>query len=194
VRAQPATGSGDLVAAARTGDQDAWEQLYRGLHRRLRGYISRRVGGEHVEDVMSETMTRAVAGLDRFELGAAGFDGWVFGIARRVVFEHNRRVDTARRRGREVVVAAVDTRTAGDAEPGDDVVLADEHAHVRRLFAQLSRAEQELLELRVIAGLSADEVARVLGKRPGAVRTAQSRALANLRKLLEDNERRATGD
>ena len=189
----PTHPAGDLVAAARTGDQDAWEQLYRGIHRRLRGYVARRVGGEHVEDVMSETMTRAVAGLDRFDLRAAGFDGWVFGIARRVVFEHNRRVDTARRRGRDVV-APVDTTTAGEAQPGDDLVLAAEYARVRELFARLAPAEQELLELRVVAGLSADDVARVLGKRPGAVRTAQSRALANLRRLLEDDEKRTADD
>jgi RNA polymerase sigma-70 factor (ECF subfamily) len=193
VRSRPATADGDLVAAARAGDQDAWEQLYRGVHRRLRGYVSRRVGGEHVEDVMSETMTRAVARLDRFDLGPAGFDGWVFGIARRVVFEHNRRVDTARRRSHDVA-ATVDTMGAGDVEPGDDLVLADEHARVRQLFARLSPAERELLELRVVAGLSAEDVARVLGKRPGAVRTAQSRALANLRRLLEEDERQAADD
>ena len=42
-----------------------------------------------------------------------------------------------------------------------------------------------MLELRVIAGLSADQVAAVLGKRAGTVRTAQSRALAHLRELVE---------
>jgi RNA polymerase sigma-70 factor (ECF subfamily) len=180
----------DLVTAARTGDQDAWELLYRGVHRRLRAYVARRVGTEHVEDMMSETMTRAVAGLDAFAMGPAGFDGWVFGIARRVVFEHNRRTDTARRRGGEVEAQAAERRSS-EPEPGDELALADEHDFVRRLFAKLSPAEQELLELRVVAGLTADEVARVLGKRPGAVRTAQSRALANLRKLMEAEDRRS---
>jgi RNA polymerase sigma-70 factor (ECF subfamily) len=45
----------------------------------------------------------------------------------------------------------------------------------------LSDDDRELLDLRVVGGLSADEVASVLGKQPGAVRMAQSRALDRLR-------------
>jgi RNA polymerase sigma-70 factor (ECF subfamily) len=72
--------------------------------------------------------------------------------------------------------------------PDERLVLADEHDQVRRLFGLLNQAERELLELRVIAGLSADDAAAALGKRPGAVRTAQSRALARLRSLLETDD------
>jgi RNA polymerase sigma-70 factor (ECF subfamily) len=49
-------------------------------------------------------------------------------------------------------------------------------------------ADRELLELRVMAGLSSEQTAAVLGRTPGAVRTAQSRALARLRQLLEERE------
>ena len=53
-------------------------------------------------------------------------------------------------------------------------------------FARLRPEERDLLELRVTAGLDAEEVATVLGKRPGAVRMAQARALARLRTFLEE--------
>jgi len=56
---------------------------------------------------------------------------------------------------------------------------------MRAAFALLSADERELLELRVVGGLSAEEVAAALGKRAGAVRTAQYRALAHLRRILE---------
>jgi len=59
---------------------------------------------------------------------------------------------------------------------------------VRRCFSLLSEKERELLELRVVAGLSAEQVAAVLKKRPGAVRSAQSRALAHLRTLMEQDD------
>jgi RNA polymerase sigma-70 factor (ECF subfamily) len=69
------------------------------------------------------------------------------------------------------------------------VVLADEHAAVRRALERLPADDREMLELRVVAGLSSDEVAYVLGMRPGAVRTAQSRALTRLRTYLAEEER-----
>ena len=65
---------------------------------------------------------------------------------------------------------------------------AEEAAAVRRAFALLSDDDRELLELRVVAGLSAEESAGVLGRRPGAVRMAQSRALSRLRRHLEEVE------
>ena len=176
-----------LVEAARAGDHDAWHQLYRRAYPRLRAYALRKVGPDHAEDVVSETMTRAVAGIDRFTLTATGFDGWLFGIARRICVDHHRAAERAIRKGRAAAVTNGDAAGVGvSVEEG--LVLADEHAQVRRLFDLLTEAEREVLELRVIAGLSAEQTAVALGKRPGAVRTAQSRALARLRVLVEGDD------
>jgi RNA polymerase sigma-70 factor (ECF subfamily) len=125
-------------------------------------------------------MTRAVGSLHRFRWDI-GFDPWLFGIARHVCSDHHRRADRERK-AREL------DRVSFAPEPGEALERSAEHAEVRRLFARLTPAEQELLELRVIAGLSADEVAATLRRRPGAVRTAQSRALAHLRKLMEASQ------
>jgi RNA polymerase sigma-70 factor (ECF subfamily) len=174
------------VLEAQRGDEDAWENLYRRVYPRLRAYLARKVGANDADDAVNETMARAVAGIDNFRFGEAGFDGWVFGIARNVAAEHYRQADRRRRQ-----VAAGQQVAAGTEPlevPGDGLVLADDQELVRRQFARLSPAEQELLELRVVAGLSADEVAAVLGKRPGAVRTAQSRALEHLRRLMEGDD------
>lgn len=168
-----------LVEAARRGDAAAWEALYLALHPRLRAYAARRVGAADADDVVSETITRAVAAIDRFRWERAGFDGWVFGIARRTSAEHVRRAERSRR-----VVGAddgVDSTTVDE-----DTMRAAEHAEVRRAFAHLRPDEREILELRVIAGLATEQVAAVLGKRPGAVRTAQSRALRHLRTEMGD--------
>jgi RNA polymerase sigma-70 factor (ECF subfamily) len=165
----------DLVERARTGDAQAWEALYRGLYPRLRAYLVGRAGSHVADDLASETMTRAVAAMGRYRHESAGFDGWVFGIARRVSADHHRGLH------RRPLTAVADD-PAPIEEPLD---IADDHAELRRAFAQLPADDRELLELRVVAGLSADEVAGVLGKRSGAVRTAQCRALARLRRLLE---------
>jgi RNA polymerase sigma-70 factor (ECF subfamily) len=173
-----------LVRAARRGDQHAWDVLLRSLYPRLRAFAANRIPTPFVEDVVSETMTRAVAGVHRFRAGPSGFEGWVFGIARNVVVDHYR--GSARERHHAV------NRSAGDPavveQPGDAMVLGEEQARVRRCFARLSASERELLELRVIAGLSSEQVAAVLGKRSGAVRSAQSRALSRLRQLMEQDD------
>jgi RNA polymerase sigma-70 factor (ECF subfamily) len=172
-----------LVRAARAGDDAAWESLYRTLYPRLRAFFVRRVGLEHAEDGVSETMTRAVASIDRFTWAEAGFDGWVFGIASHVSVDHHRRLDRGRRY-RHLGHLFSASRSDGAAPVDQDVVIGDDQALIRRLFTQLSPAEQEVLELRVIAGLSAEQVGEILGQNPGAVRTAQSRALAHLRELM----------
>lgn len=168
----------DLVGRARRGDQDAWAKLYHGAYPRLRSYAAARVGSAGAEDLVNETMARAVAGIGRFRWEPSGFDAWLFGILRRVCLEHLRREGRDRRGVPDLPIET--------SEPGEGMDLADDYQAVRTAFARLSSSEREVLELRVISGLSAEDVGRVLRKRPGAVRTAQSRALANLRTLLGD--------
>jgi RNA polymerase sigma-70 factor (ECF subfamily) len=167
-----------VVERARQGDAAAWESLYRNVYPRLRSYALAHAGSDLCEDMVNETMARAVAGIARFQWEGGGFDAWLFGILRRVCSEHRRR--QGRRRKEVRFEAAIN-----GSEPGDGVELADDHAEVRRAFSLLRPAEREVLELRVVAGLSAEDVAWVLGKPAGTVRTAQSRALASLRLLME---------
>lgn len=174
----------DLVAAAGAGDPDAWEVLYRRLYPKLHGFLGRRVGADHVEDLVSETMARAVRGVKRYQPGPSGFDAWVFGIGRRVAADHHRK--TGRLRRQDTTAAGLIGTARMGTEPAEPVVAAEDRAELRRAFQRLPAKDRELLELRVVGELSVDEVATVLHKGPGAVRTAQSRALNRLRKLMEN--------
>jgi RNA polymerase sigma-70 factor (ECF subfamily) len=171
-----------LAQRAQIGDDDAWEDLYRLAYPRLLAYARRRLAHDAAVDAVSETMVRAVAKVDGFVWQGAGFEAWLFGILRHVV------LDTQRAAGRRPTMASADRMlsTHPSQEPGPlDRLLGDEEARaVRSAFDRLGAADQELLELRVVAGLSAEQVGEVLGKRPGAVRMAQNRALARLRSLL----------
>ena len=183
IDASPNPDQQSTVAAARQGDADAWETLYTGIYARLRGYVQRRVAAEDTEDLVSETLARAVAGIDRFQWSPAGFDGWVFGIARRVIADHHRRRFRAEKRFGHLPEDVDQTPRVGEA-----VEQADEHAELWAAFATLGERDREILELRVVAGLSSEAVAEVLDTNPGAIRTAQSRALARLRETLAKNE------
>ena len=166
-----------LVQKARDGDHDAWASLYIGIYPRLRAYAAARTGPGAAEDLVNETMARAVAGIHSFTWEPTGFDAWIFGIMRNVCLEHQRRTRRHRRDAATQVVY-------DGFHPGEEIELAEDHKAVRIAFDKLSPRDREILELRLISGLSADQAAKVLGKRAGAVRTAQSRALANLRQLM----------
>jgi RNA polymerase sigma-70 factor (ECF subfamily) len=127
-------------------------------------------------------MVRAVRGIDVYQPGAAGFDGWVFGIACWVRADYHRR--WARLRRQDGVAAGKAEAIEDGWAPGDPAVAADDHAELRRAFAS-RLGEQQVPELRVFAGLSVEQAASVLEKAPGAVRTAQSRALGRLRQRIK---------
>ena len=174
---------GPLVERARAGDSSAWELLYRRSYPRLLAYARRRLPSmDLARDAVGEAVTRAVAGIERFRGQGAGFDAWLYGILRHVV------VDLQRSTGREGPGIVPETADLA-AGPSDTVLGAEEAGRLRAAFARLGAEDREILELRVVAGLSSEEVADIVGRRPGAVRMAQSRALARLRALLEEEER-----
>jgi len=168
-----------LVRRARQGDPDAWERLYRASYPKIHAYARRRLPPAEVGDAVSETFLRAVRDLDRFEGAGAGFDAWVYGIARHVVLDAQRgssRRIRPMRAGRELPAS----------EPLQVLLDTEEARAARRAFGRLGPADRELLELRVIGGLSAEDAAAALGSRPGSLRMAQTRALRRLRQLLDE--------
>ncbi|HEX7521113.1 MAG TPA: RNA polymerase sigma factor [Acidimicrobiia bacterium] len=169
-----------LVERAKACDHDAWEALYQRGYPQLSAYAARRLDPDRARDAVAETMARAVAKIKMYEgHGAGGFDGWLFGILRHVVIDAHR----AARRDREGPPVL---RPIAPAGPLDNVLEQEEADEVRAAFATLAPDDQEVLELRVVAGLSSEEVAAVLGKRPGAIRMAQSRALERLQRRLKE--------
>jgi RNA polymerase sigma-70 factor, ECF subfamily len=168
-----------LVDRARVRDPDAWELLYRRAYPRLFAYARRRVSNHHAaDDAVSETMTRAIDRIGAFVWRGNGFDAWLYGILRNVLCE------TSRAGSMVTVGEEVGALAADEHEPLGRLIAWEEAASVRIAFEQLTAAEQEVLELRVVGCLSADDVGVVLGKRAGAVRMAQARALDRLRALL----------
>lgn len=174
-----------LVERARAGDADAWEELYRRAYPGLLAYARRRLPPSQAEDAVSETMTRAVASIGRFAWRGVAFDGWLYGIHRHVVTDAQRAHGRSPRSRHGFEPSEV---ASSDPSPLEAMVHTQEAEAVRVAFSRLDPADRELLELRVVGGLSADEVAVVLGKRAGAVRMAQSRALARLRRLLAEED------
>jgi RNA polymerase sigma-70 factor (ECF subfamily) len=166
----------DLVERARTRDRDAWASLYRRAHPGLLAFARRRVRCDYAaEDAVSETMARAMVAIDAFVWRGNGFDAWLYGILRNVLREHARS---------QITLPAGTALAVDHREPVETMIATEDAATVRSAFERLPADERMLLELRVLARLPAATTGSLLGKRAGAVRMAQSRALERLRSLL----------
>ena len=167
-----------MVRDARAGDAAALGQLYDTYRDRVARFATGRLGdAEKAEDVTSETFEAVCRNLGAYKPGT-DFEAWLFTIAHRRVADHFRR----RFRRREVELdEAVHPAVGG---PEEAVLAAERRAEVAGAFRRLRADQQEVLALRVLGGLSAAQVADVLGKSEGAVRVAQHRALRSLREEM----------
>lgn len=165
---------------AKRSDPDAWEALYRDTYTPLLTYAARRLNSrEAADDAVSEAFARAYERIDRFTWRGGGIYAWLYGILRNVLLE------AQRASARQIALGEHDQ---ADPNPGqaEEVLELEEKDYVRAAFERLPEDDRELLELRVVGGLDAKNSGAVLGRRPRAVRTAQSRALSRLRALMAE--------
>jgi RNA polymerase sigma factor (sigma-70 family) len=175
---------GDAVARARDGDEAAFGVVYQELHPMLLGYL-RGLIGDDAEDIASETWHDIVRDLGRFRGDGLSFRAWTAAIAR------HRALDLVRRTNARPRTTALDDQTGEPAPARDSESAALENLSTERalsLIAELPQDQAEAVLLRVVLGLNGPMAAQVLGKRPGAVRTASYRGLKRLSERLRGAE------
>jgi RNA polymerase sigma-70 factor (ECF subfamily) len=166
--------------AARHGDEHAFRVVYRMVHPGLLRYV-RILVGDDAEDVVSEAWLQIVRDLNRFSGDGAAFRGWASIIARHRALDHLRH-----HRRRPAVATSPDEmpETVSDKDAAElalDVLSTDQAV---AMIASLPMEQAEAVMLRVVLGLDAQAAAKVLGKRPGAVRMAAHRGLRRLAETL----------
>jgi RNA polymerase sigma-70 factor (ECF subfamily) len=173
------------IAEAQRGNDTSFRAVYRSVHPRLLAYVRTLVGDADAEDVASEAWLQITRDLGRFHGDADRFRGWTATIAR------NRALDHIRRLGRRPAVGGDESVLYQMADAHADTfgealeALATERA--MKLISRLPMEQAEAVVLRAVVGLDAKSAAEVLGKRPGAVRTAAHRGLRKLAELLEES-------
>jgi RNA polymerase sigma-70 factor (ECF subfamily) len=170
----------EAIRAAQAGDEAAFRVLFRHLQPRLLRYLTGLVGTD-AEDVAADAWLQIARDLGSFHGDADRLRGWASRIAR------NRAIDHLRYMNRRPV-ASLQVDDLIDLVSNDDVELSalDRLSADKTIamIAALPRDQAEAVLLRVVMGLDAATAAQVLGKRPGAVRTAAHRGLRNLAKRL----------
>ncbi|OLZ71075.1 RNA polymerase subunit sigma-24 [Streptomyces sp. IMTB 2501] len=180
-RAQPRDGElGAAVARAQDGDETAFAVAYRIVQPGLLGYL-RGLVGEDAEDVAADAWLEIARDLGRFQGDGAGFRGWTATIARHRALDHLRR---RRVRPRIAPLEQDALELPGRLSTHDQALETLSTERALDLVRSLPRDQAEAVLLRVVVGLDGPAAARVLGKRPGAVRTAAHRGLKRLARNL----------
>jgi RNA polymerase sigma factor (sigma-70 family) len=171
---------GAAVARAQEGDEAAFAVAYRYVQPGLLGYLRGLVGDE-AEDVAADAWLEIARDLRRFKGDGAGFRGWTATIARHRALDHLRRQKV---RPRPTALEQDVLDLPGPHSTHDQALETLSTEAALALVSELPHDQAEAVLLRVVVGLDGPSAARVLGKRPGAVRTATYRGLKRLARQL----------
>jgi RNA polymerase sigma-70 factor, ECF subfamily len=169
-----------LVDAALRGEAWALTEVWQRFAPAVTGYLRGR-GATEPDDLTSDVFVAVFERLPSFRGDESDLRTFVFTVA------HHRLVDDLRRRTRRGATveydAAADARVSGSAEDAALDALHTQQVHA--LLDQLSEDQREVVLLRIVGDLSLEQTATALGKRVGAVKALQHRALAALRRILD---------
>jgi RNA polymerase sigma-70 factor (TIGR02952 family) len=185
----PGTGSIDvwaLVHRAQAGDAEAFGELYDHYVTMVHRYVYHRVGDRATaEDVTSETFVRALRRIDSLSFQGRDVGAWLVTIARNIIRDQ---VKSSRYR---LEVPTADMRDADRATDGpEDAVVAHlTNQQLLECVRQLGSEQQECIVLRFLHGLSVSETAEIMGKKDGAIKALQHRAVRRLAGLLPEGLR-----
>jgi RNA polymerase sigma-70 factor (ECF subfamily) len=179
----------ELVAAAMAGDHEAVGRLLAIIRPVVVRYCRARLGrtdraSASADDVAQEVCLAVLTALPSYRVQGRPFLAFVYGIAAHKVIDAHRAVT----RNRSEPVADVPDSVEVADGPEQRALRVELSSEMGRLLDQLPDKQREILVLRVVVGLSAEETADAVGSTPGAVRVAQHRALARLRKSMPEEE------
>src|SRR5690348_8747094 len=174
----------DLVARGQQGDRDALEELYLIHFDRIYSYLHVSVGNRHdAEDLTTQTFLKMLEKIGSFKWQSAPFSAWLFRIAHNLAMDHFR----ARRRWQpeEEVPEA-----PGEEEPSAEHLAMHSigRQSMLELIEELSHEQQQVLTLKFVFNFPNGDVATILGKTEGAIKSLQHRALVSLQKQLKKRQ------
>jgi RNA polymerase sigma-70 factor (ECF subfamily) len=174
----------ELVARGQQGDRDALEELYLIHFDRIYSYLHVSVGNRHdAEDLTTQTFMKMLEKIGSFKWQSAPFSAWLFRIAHNLAMDHFR----SRRRWQPEEEVP---EPPGEEEPSAELTAMQTigRESMLKLIEDLSPEQQQVLTLKFVFNLPNAEVAAILEKTEGAIKSLQHRALVSLQKQIHQQE------
>ena len=169
-----------LVDRAQKGDRAALEELYLIHFDRIYSYLHMTVGNRYdAEDLTTQTFLKMLEAIGKFRWQSAPFSAWLFRIAHNLAMDHFR----ANRRWQPEEDVP---EPPGSEEPSAELEAMKSigRQSMLELIETLSPEQQQVLTLKFVFNFRNADVAKILGKTEGAIKSLQHRALASLQKQV----------
>lgn len=175
----------NIVQRAQRGDNEAFAQLYESHFNKIFRYVVMKIGNQmEAEDMTQQVFVRAYESIGSYRSKGIPFSAWLFRIA------HNQMVDYVRKQSKKQTVSLDESLPIMDkTDLEHDIETKIEMEKVVLASKQLTKAQQEVINLRFAGGLSIAEVAKTMRKSEGAIKALQHSAILSLRKTLLAGER-----
>ncbi len=180
---EPLPDEARLVEQARSGNAEAFGQIYDACVDRVYRFIFFRVSDEPTaEDLTSLVFLKAWQNLGRYR-PTGSILAWLYVIARNTVIDHYRTFKQTISLDEAAPIAARDDRL-------DELVeFQFEMQSLQESLQYLTEEQQQVLILKFIAEFDTDQIALKMGKSEGAIRALQMRALQALAKVMKNDEK-----
>ncbi len=172
---------GELVELARTGDKEAFGELYERYLDKIYNYVYYRTGNHHdAEDLTARVFTRAMAHIETYTERGVPFQAWLYRIA------HNLVANWHRDRGRRKIIPLDEfiASSIGSESPDHQAEDNEEREALMRAIRRLPEERQQLLLLKFVEHLSNAEIGDIMNRTEGAIKSLYHRTLIALREEL----------
>jgi RNA polymerase sigma-70 factor (ECF subfamily) len=171
----------ELIKRAKECDSSAFARLYEHYYQDIYSYIYYRIPDVPLaEDMTSEVFIKVLESIDSFTFRGFPFSSWLFRIARNLMVDYYRSHP-------EPVDLPLETRGLPIEEDPRDVFERElTQQQLAQALSNLTEDQQQVIILRFVDRLSSPDVAQVLGKSEGAIKSLQHRALSSLNRVLEE--------
>jgi RNA polymerase sigma-70 factor (ECF subfamily) len=174
----------ELATRASQHDSEAFAKLYDLYVDKIYNYIYYKVGnGAEAEDILAEVFAKAWEAIGGYQWRGSSFGPWLFRIAHNLVVDYHRaRRPTMALDALDPLPQLVDAEGSRPEQVFERMMMLE---RVREAIGELTEEQQSVIILRFIEGYSTADIAKIMGKRAGAIRALQFRGLATLREILE---------
>ena len=169
-----------IIARARRGDADAFEQLVVAYREQVFRLALRMCGSEaDADEVAQEAFLSAWKALPNFR-GESQFSTWLYQLTTHAA------IDLMRREKRQIAADDITEVSAADPAPSpqQQAEQSEQREIVRDAILQLAPEQREVVVLRFMEELSYEEIGAVLKLPSGTVKSRLNRAKAQLKEIL----------